>query len=201
MSYCGCGGTNDYEYGVSGSCVCNKVRDIVAAQDEVAGNNDGRSCSTSCDRSVADLLSPPGNGNRNRNTAIPFALYCKGACGPFVGSGVYQASAGANGSYFGCAESPIFRARSFVEGSDCCVTLELLLPATADGTTPGPVGDGQSALCPFFPGTAITDFQATGICITVDLHNFHSITCLDPVRPLPADDFPASPVPQTANNR
>lgn len=175
------------------NCVCRKVREIAAAQDQVNGNNNGV-CDTSCDRSIADLLSPAANNNMNGNTTIPFALYCKGDCGPFLGSGVYQGTTGANGAtYFGCVESPIFRVVGFEDEDGCCAQLELLLPATADGTTPGATGDGDSAICPFFPGQTITDFQATGVCITVDLNNFHSIMCLDPIRPLSAANFPATP--------
>src|SRR5690625_7870735 len=68
-------------------CVCSVVREIVDAQDEVS--NDGDCCSTGCDQSIRDLLSPARGKDNDYNT-IPFALYCKGSCGPFVGSGVYQ---------------------------------------------------------------------------------------------------------------
>lgn len=171
------------------NCVCNQVREIVIAQDEITNQGDG-CCSTGCDQSIKSLLSPTVNNNMNGNTTIPFALYCKGSCGPFIGNGVYQAT-GETNTYFGCIESPIFRAKEFVDDGSCCVRLEILLPATADGTTPGATGDGEGSICPYFPGETITGFQATGICLTVDLNNFHAITCLDPVRPLPASDFPA----------
>lgn len=168
-------------------CVCSVVREIVDAQDEVS--NDGDCCSTGCDQSIRDLLSPARGKDNDYNT-IPFALYCKGSCGPFVGSGVYQTpgSGNANG-YFGCVESPIFRAKEFLNDGSCCVKLELLLPATAGGPAPTQQGDCANSICSFFPGTTVTGFQATGICLTVDLNNFHSISCLDAIRPLPASDF------------
>lgn len=112
----------------SDDCVCNVIRRIVEVQDEVGGNNS----SSGCDRSIQQLLSKrTGNDLGSGNTTIPFILYCDGTCEPFVGSGVFQASNGANrGTFFGCVETPIFRAKHFVKGSDCCVRLELLVPVT-----------------------------------------------------------------------
>ncbi|WP_226036257.1 CotY/CotZ family spore coat protein [Aquibacillus saliphilus] len=165
------------------ACVCDVVRDIVDAQDEV--NNNG--CSTGCKQSIRDLLSPQ-SGN-NVNTTIPFILYCKD-CNPFIGSGVFQGELGASGNtFFGCVETPIFRAKEFVDDSDCCVKLELLLPVTEGGSTPGPTDSGVSDVCRFFPGNSIRDFQATGICLTVDLNCFCGITCLEPITPIPASQF------------
>ncbi|WP_163971485.1 CotY/CotZ family spore coat protein [Oceanobacillus halotolerans] len=175
--------------GPTDNCVCDVVRDIVAAQDEVANNNDNGCCSTGCENSIEQLLSPAGiNGTTPVNDTIPFILYCKGECEPFIGSGVYQAQLGGSpNTYFGCVETPIFRAKEFVDDEECCVRLELLLPVTEGGSTPGPGGDD---VCDYFPGNSIRDFQATGICITVDLNCFCGITCLDPITPLPASQFP-----------
>lgn len=157
-------------------CVCEIVQQIVAAQDAVQEE----CCLTSCERSIDQLLSPQVAGNGN--TTIPFFLYCKG-CKPYIASGVFQETLGmTDQTFFGCVETPIFRAKKFVEGSDCCVQLELLLPVTTGGSTPGPGGDD---VCDFFPGNSIRDLQATGICITVDLNCFCAIACLDPVTPLP----------------
>ncbi|MDC3415270.1 CotY/CotZ family spore coat protein [Terrihalobacillus insolitus] len=167
-------------------CVCDVVREIVRAQDAVINNND--CCTASCENSIRDLLSPSQVGNVN--TTIPFILYCKD-CDPFIGSGVFQGELGESGNtFFGCVETPIFRAKKFVEGSDCCVKLELLLPVTEGGSTPGPTESGVSDVCKFFPGRSIRDFQATGICLTVDLNCFCGITCLDPITPIPASQFP-----------
>ena len=122
---------------------------------------------------------------------IPFILYCGGTCEPFVGSGVFQASNGANrGTFFGCVETPIFRAKHFVKGSDCCVRLELLVPVTDKCDVAVCQMDSVSAVCPFFPtDDPITDFQATGICVTVNLKDFNAITCLDPITPIRANEF------------
>ncbi|MDC3426176.1 CotY/CotZ family spore coat protein [Aquibacillus sp. 3ASR75-11] len=168
-------------------CVCDVVREIVRAQDAVTNNND--CCTTSCENSIRDLLSPSQVGNVN--TTIPFILYCKD-CDPFISSGVFQGELGESGNtFFGCVETPIFRAKKFVEGSDCCVKLELLLPVTEGGSTPGPTESGVSDVCKFFPGRSVRGFQATGICLTVDLNCFCGITCLDPISPIPASQFPS----------
>ncbi|WP_153737051.1 CotY/CotZ family spore coat protein [Aquibacillus halophilus] len=167
-------------------CVCDVVQSIVNAQDAVTDNN---CCSSSCEQSIRQLLSP--QVQNVTNTTIPFVLYCKD-CQPFIGSGVFQDELGAsNNTYFGCVESPIFRAKEFVEGSDCCVKLELLLPVTEGGSTPGPTNSGVSDVCRFFPGRSIRDFQATGICLIVDLNCFCGITCLDPITPIPSSEFPS----------
>ncbi|WP_232824250.1 CotY/CotZ family spore coat protein [Paraliobacillus zengyii] len=165
-------------------CVCDIVQQIVDAQDEVANNNNH--CVTSCEQSIQQLLSPQTQTVNGTNTTIPFILYCQD-CKPFIGNGVFQDELGKSGNtYFGCVETPIFRAKKFVEGSECCVKLELLLPVTAGGSTPCP---GGRDVCDYFPGNSIKDFQSTGICITVDLNCFCSITCLDPITPLPVSSF------------
>ncbi|MFZ3579458.1 CotY/CotZ family spore coat protein [Virgibacillus sp. DJP39] len=166
-------------------CVCDIVREIVEAQDEVAGAATNGCCTTSCEQSIEDLLSPVANGNGNGFTTIPFILYCD--CEPFIASGVFQAPIGGSGNTaFRCVETPIFRAKKFVDEDECCVKLELLLPVTEGGSTPG--GD-RDEVCDFFPGNSIRDFQATGICITVDLSKFNAIACLDPVTPIPSSQF------------
>lgn len=174
----------------SDDCVCNVVKRIVSAQDEVRGND----CYSGCDRSIQQLRSRRGGNDLGpANTTIPFILYC--GCEPFIGSGVFQTSNGTNRGCFGCVETPIFRAKQFVKGSDCCVRLELLVPITDDCDVPVCQLDSVSDVCPFFPtDDPITDFQATGICITVDLEDFNAITCLDPITPIPANEFqPVAP--------
>ncbi|WP_233880802.1 CotY/CotZ family spore coat protein [Virgibacillus halodenitrificans] len=160
----------------SDDCVCDVVRKIVEAQDEVQDD-----CTTSCNRSIQQLR---GKELDPLNTTIPFILYCSGTCEPFVGSGVFQAATD-RGNFFGCVETPVFRATQFVNDSDCCVKLELLLPA-CDGCEVKPCNtDNVGNVCKFFPeDKPVTDFIASGVCLTVDLNHFAGITCLDPINPM-----------------
>ncbi|ASK61092.1 hypothetical protein CFK37_02205 [Virgibacillus phasianinus] len=163
----------------SDDCLSNEVRNIIKAQNEMF--NDG--CA-SCDRSIQQLRGKETKLGPLNNT-IPFILYCAGTCEPFIGSGVFKASEeDTDGkAFFGCVETPIFRAKQFVKNSDCCVKLELLLPVS-DGCEVRSCDD-VSKICPFFPeDDPITDFIATGICLTVNLRHFLGITCLDPICPI-----------------
>lgn len=168
----------------SDDCVKSVVRRIIEAQDKVGGN----SCSSGCDSSIHQLLSQKTGDDMDLiNTTIPFILYCSGTCGPFIGSGIFKVPGGPNRrTSFGCVETPIFRAKDFVKGSDSCVRLELLVPVSDGCEVPIPPLDTQSTVCPFFPTDhPVTDFQATGICLTVDLEHFLAISCLDPITPIP----------------
>src|SRR5690625_2655412 len=110
----------------SDDCVCDVVRKIIKAQDKVVDNG----CLTGCDRSIQQLRGK-GNGLAPQNTTIPVILYCAGTCEPFVGNGVFQAPATKKREkFFGCVETPVFRAIQFVKNSDCCVKFELLLPVS-----------------------------------------------------------------------
>ncbi|WP_047983045.1 CotY/CotZ family spore coat protein [Ornithinibacillus californiensis] len=172
----------------SGECVCDVVRKIVRAQNEVAAAQDD-CCTTGCENSIEQLLSPT-TANGNGPTTIPFLLYCKGDCDLFFATAVARnggtpAAAAANGNgVFDCVETPVFKAKKFKKG--CCVELELLLFETANGShtplfnTPSTNGD-----C-FIPANTTGNFVETGICITVDLHCYCAIQCLDPVTPVVA---------------
>ncbi|WP_174615616.1 CotY/CotZ family spore coat protein [Virgibacillus ihumii] len=186
-----CGG-NKHVGGVSsGNCVCDVVSEIIKAQDEVSNNGNG-CCDTGCDQSIRDLLSPSQNGNGpNGPTTIPFILYCKGTCKPFIASGVYRdLVTGTNATFFNCLESPIFRAKGFADDDECCVRLELLAPVNSEGNV---TIERADEVCGFFSettGARARNFIATGICITVDLHSFKGIQCLDAITPLSSSQFP-----------
>lgn len=184
-----------YENSVEGSnCIQETIRKIIDAQDKVT-SRDGDCCTTSCKCSVHDLLSPEQEDMRTRYTTIPFMLTCKKSCQTFIGKGVYSDRNGDNSRYFGCVATPILKAKKFVKGSENCVELELLLPATEGGSVVIPDADDQNDVCAYFPNEAINNFQATGICITVDLHSFTGITCLDPVTPFSSNNFPNNNFP------
>lgn len=165
----------------TGDCITTIVRNIVKAQHRAVESEED-TCYTSCDRSIDDLLASfEPNRRRLRYNTIPFMLYCRHTCKPFVGTGFTRKH-----HKFHCVESPVFRVKNFVKGSAHCVLLEILKPIYKDS---GHSGDKDSDCC----GKTFcskfgkfSNFKATGICITVDLRNFTGITCLDPVTPVRA---------------
>ncbi|SEI02657.1 spore coat protein Z [Halobacillus karajensis] len=166
-----------------GNCVREVLDEIIKAQDEVASRDN--CCDVSCERSIRELLSPTGNGNGNGPTIVPFILYCKD-CKPFIGSSVVRRQLGMSPNFaLECLESPIFKAKKFVDGKKDCVKLELLIPVTQGGSQPGPSGK-RNRVCDYFPGGSVRNLRSTGVCITVDLDCFCSITCLEPTTPLMA---------------
>lgn len=186
---------------MAGHCVADVVKKIVKAQREAVRAGED-TCLTSCERSIEDLLNEfEPNRRRLRHNTIPFILYCKKSCKPFIGSGIIRSNSRRS---FTCIESPVFRVKNFVRGSDHCAVLELLKPVRTN-YGPGPASEsgdsdgldankllfseseyGGCQVCDFFRGKKINNFQATGICITVDLNCFCGITCLDPITPLQA---------------
>ncbi|OZU88932.1 hypothetical protein CIL03_07880 [Virgibacillus indicus] len=169
-------------------CVTDTVRRIIKAQDEVIED----CCVSSCESAIKQLRKRKSD-LAPQHTTIPFILYCNSSCSPFIGSGVFQAPMGnckRNNNFFGSVETPIFRAKSFAKDSDNCVKLELLLPVTEQCEVLMPALDGCKcgSISQFFPtDDPVTGFQATGICITVNLNHFLAVTCLDPITPIPAD--------------
>ncbi|WP_053071887.1 CotY/CotZ family spore coat protein [Ornithinibacillus contaminans] len=158
----------------SGECVCDVVRKIVAAQNEVAAQAQGDCCNTGCHRAIEQLLSPATAPIVDGPTTIPFLLYCKGDCDLFFATGVSQS----NGD-FECIESAVFKAKQFKKG--CCVELELLeFETDSVGST---VLSNHDA-CDFIPNNTTGNFVESGICITVDLHHFIAIQCLAPTTPI-----------------
>ncbi|MGM8215760.1 CotY/CotZ family spore coat protein [Bacillaceae bacterium W0354] len=152
-------------------CVCQIVKYIADVQAEAEGNED---CEVGCKESIRSLVSPAAAAEHD---TIPFLLYCD--CDLFVGQSVVQRMVSGN-RVFNCLESPIFRVSKVKD--NCCAVLELLLPITEDGSTPGPGGDN---ICDFFPGNSIRNLRRTNVCITVDLCKFDGIACLEPVTALP----------------
>lgn len=172
----------------SASCVKTEVSRIIRAQNEVEDD-----CYVGCESSIKQLRSQSNHLDLSpTHTTIPFILYCNHTCQPFIGSGVFK-SAESDGCapFFGCVESPVFRAKRFIKGHGNCVNLELLLPVTEDCDIPSLSTDVKSGVSPFFPkNNPVTDFLATGICFTVDLDSFNGITCLKPLTPIPSSEFP-----------
>lgn len=188
---CNCSGSRGNFNG--DDCVKDVIRKIIRAQRRAVEAEED-TCFTSCDRSIEELLSPfEENRERLRHNTIPFILFCKGNCKPFVGAGVRREhSRRSEREEFECFESPIFRAKSFVNGNEDCVRLELLVPVRHrrnhehEEEHSHEHCKGQS-VCDFIPERT-RNFRATGICITVNLDCFCGISCLDPITPLRARD-------------
>lgn len=144
----GCG--KDFE---TGNCVCDILKEIVDAQNDVVEN----CCSTSCEQSISDLLGETDNGNGL--DTVPVILYCKDGCKPFKGFGADPDNVGKITSSF------FFRVKRVDD--DCCAVVELLRDPDDDDCDPySPVNQDTDPL------------RTTGICLTVDLNCFCHVTCL-----------------------
>ncbi|GAB4073971.1 spore coat protein CotY [Barrientosiimonas marina] len=140
----------------SGNCVCDVLKEIEDAQQDVVEN----CCSTSCEKSINDLLgeSDGGGGNNGLDT-VPVILYCGDGCEPFKGYGANPNDVSNMTSSF------YFRVKKIDE--NCCAVVELLRDPHDDNESPhDPIHQYTKHLC------------ATGICITVDLDCFCHVTCL-----------------------
>lgn len=141
----------------TGSCVCNVLKQIAAAQKDTIDN----CCDTSCERAISDLLGE--TEVRNGLNTVPVLLYCSDGCGPFKGFGALGDDIGnVMASYY-------FRVKSVTD--DCCAVLELL--RDPEDTCKNPQD----------PTEQYTNrLRATGICITVDVQCFCHITCLPAIK-------------------
>ncbi|MUV36501.1 hypothetical protein JNUCC1_00304 [Lentibacillus sp. JNUCC-1] len=144
----GCGKVHD-----TGNCVCDILKEIADAQQDVVEN----CCETSCERSISDLLGDTDVGNGL--DTVPVLLYCKDGCQPFKGFGADPDRINdIMGSFY-------FRVKKVTD--DCCAVLELLRD------------DNDNDDDPDSPVTQFTgELEATGICMTVDLNCFCHVTCL-----------------------
>ncbi|SFD39213.1 spore coat protein Z [Lentibacillus persicus] len=143
----------------TGNCVCDILKEIVEAQNDVVEN----CCSTSCEQSISDLLGETDAGNGL--DTVPLILYCKDGCKPFKGFGANPDDIGEMTSSF------FFRVKRVDD--DCCAVVELLRDPYDDDDCPkDPVDQKTKSL------------SATGICITVDLNCFCHVTCLPAVNAL-----------------
>lgn len=150
---CGCG--KDFD---TGNCVIDVLKEIERAQKDIKE----QTCSTSCERSVNDLLGKKDKAD-DLDT-VPVILYCKDGCKPFKGFGADRKWEEKIGPI---VASFIFRVKSIDD--DGCAVLELLLAHEQ----PCGYNDLKD------PTEQKTkNLQATGICITVDLHCFCHVTCL-----------------------
>ncbi len=171
-------GKGNHHHGDTSNCVCDVVRAIADAQNEVVENV----CDVSCERSIESLLDPAAANDLN---TVPFILYGNDL-NPFKAFGIdfKRNKNNMNNPQFECVESFVFRVKTVDE--DCCAVIELLAFG-ADGNQGGGGGGGGNKNkdgdnpCDQVDGQKLEDLVATGICITVDLSCFCAITCLPAV--------------------
>ncbi|HLR65835.1 CotY/CotZ family spore coat protein [Virgibacillus alimentarius] len=147
----------------TGSCVCDILKEIADAQQDVVEN----CCDTSCEQSISDLLGETEGGN-DLDT-VPVILYCKDGCKPFKGFGTHPDNIGhVEASFF-------FRVKKVMDdcSDSCCVVLELLRDAHCDVFNPHDPTEQKSH-----------HLRATGICMTVDAECFCHVTCLPAISAL-----------------
>lgn len=167
----------------SDDCVCEVIGKIIDAQEEAVKN---KRCISSCETSIKQLLSR-SSANMITETTVPFILSKKGSLEPYIARGIFRAPIEGypKETFFDYLETPVLRAKKFVENKKCCVVFELLRPVNANGF---PVADNGENLSDFFQRQTphkTVNFRETGICITLDLDCFCGITCLDAITPLP----------------
>lgn len=169
----GCKGRNRED----DNCVCEVLRAVADAQDEVDVDND---CDVSCNKSIQELLAGAQTPTTDLDT-IPLILYC-GDCAPFEGFGTRIRTNGPD-QRLDCFRSFFFRVTSVDD--NCCAKIELL-------TTRGDSEGFDTPCDQIQTGGSRNEFFRTGICITVDLDCFCAVTCLDPVAALPLSSLPGS---------
>lgn len=137
----------------TGSCVCDILKEIADAQQDVVEN----CCDSSCEQSISDLLGET-EVSSGLDT-VPVILYCKDGCKPFKAFGAHPDNIGdIKASYY-------FRVKKVMK--DCCAVVELLRDPQCDSRNPkDPIDQKTNRL------------RTTGICITVDLNCFCHVTCL-----------------------
>jgi hypothetical protein len=155
-----------------GNCVEDVLEAILRAQRKVS--DDGH-CETSCHESINDLL---GKKRKTTKNTVPFILYC--GCEPFKGTGVLTYSCHSNKKKkLKCIESFIFKVKGLK--GDCAV-LELLTFKCDLKYNSDPCNcNSLCSPCCQIDGKCIDDLTRTGICITVDLSRFTTVTCLPAV--------------------
>lgn len=156
MNTMGCGHKKGDRTGDTGNCVCDILREIVDAQDDVISAD----CTTGCEQSISDLL---GENAGNGKDTVPVLLYCTD-CGPFKGFGA--------GNDLKVVGSFFFRVKDIDDDCDCA-TLELLRDDTDTCDDPESPADQKT-----------DNLTATGICMTVDIDCFCHITCLPAITAL-----------------
>ncbi|WP_163102995.1 CotY/CotZ family spore coat protein [Peribacillus alkalitolerans] len=180
----GCG---NHRISDSNDCIVDTLAAIADAQDRVDDRDD--KCRTSCDMSIDELVSPT-RSRRNPFDTIPVLLTVEGQ--PFEGVGARRDRNGCG--IFDVVRSFLFRVND-VDEKNGCAQLELLELDPCDNGSDDDDDDRLGGRRWAIPVDIVTDFDRflfrldnaervirSGVCITVDLDDFTSVSCLPPVR-------------------
>lgn len=152
------------------NCVEQVLAKILYAQRKVKQDHD---CRTSCHDSIHELLGK--NKKKATKNTVPIILYC--GCEPFKGTGVLTYTCHSHKKKkLKCIESFIFKVKDLNDG---CAVLELLAFKCDLKYSSGSCK--WDHVCCQIDENSICDLRRTGICITVDLSCFCSVTCLPAV--------------------
>ncbi len=168
---------------LTNDCVCSTLRSVAEAQERVEDD-----CRSGCQQAIDELK---GRLKNRGFDTIPVLLTCN--CSPFSAVGANRSNSGTR--MFNLVRSFLFRV-SEVDCDTGCATLELLKPVwhydrheSSSEETGGEESSGNHRECN--KDTAFDEFLEhldkakkivrTGICITVDLDKFTSVTCLPPI--------------------
>ncbi|MGN1401540.1 MAG: CotY/CotZ family spore coat protein [Bacillus sp. (in: firmicutes)] len=161
-------------------CVLSTLLSVAEAQERVEDD-----CRTGCQQAIDEL-----NGRQKIKgfDTIPVLLTCN--CNPFSGVGAHRSYSGER--MFHLIRSFLFRVSEVDEGTGCAI-LELLKPVSFHGhdfeeSSREEEREHHHEECFTSPFDEFLDklndakkIIRTGICITVDLTNFTSVTCLPPI--------------------
>lgn len=184
-----CGHDN---FNSSDNCVCSTLLAVAEAQDRVEDD-----CISGCRQAIDELH---GRTKIKGFDTIPVLLTIKGR--PFFAVGAVRKRNFQSDRLFDVEKSFLFRV-SEVDGDTCCATLELLETRGSHGYKNHSSDDSDDSSSSSSRKTAFNsqanrsktdDFEAflddledarkiirTGVCVTVDLKQFSSVSCLPPV--------------------
>ncbi|WP_409291840.1 CotY/CotZ family spore coat protein [Peribacillus sp. SCS-37] len=171
------------------NCVCDTLLAIVEAQEKVSPDAPASTCTTSCNRSIRELLGGVHHHNGSPFNTIPVILTCKSTCLPYLGFGFRREPEchGSNQSHLVSFETIVFRVVD-VDEETCCAVLELLTTACLieDRDELAEI-DSLVGKIQLITADIEEPFLSTGICITTDLSCFCSVTCLPATTVIAAD--------------
>lgn len=154
-------------------CIVSTLLSVAEAQEKVEDD-----CRSGCQQAIDELK---GRSKARNFDTIPVLLTCN--CSPFSAAGALRSKNGED--LFKVISSFLFRVND-VDEETGCAALELLLPVTnhegKEEEFKKNRGRHESAFGQFLEDLDnAKKIVRTGICVTVDLDNITSVSCLPPI--------------------